>query len=60
MPLLLLGGLFLCFEGSEKVIEKLFHPAPEKDPEEVMAELNKVNIEEYEQSKIKGARNNFV
>ncbi len=61
MPLLLLGGLFLCFEGSEKVIEKLFHPAPEKDPEEVMAELNKVNIEEYEQSKIKGAiRTDFI
>lgn len=24
MPLLLLGGLFLCFEGTEKVLEKLF------------------------------------
>jgi predicted DNA repair protein MutK len=25
MPLLLLGGLFLCFEGVEKLVEKLFH-----------------------------------
>lgn len=24
-PLLTIGGLFLCFEGAEKVIEKLFH-----------------------------------
>ncbi len=29
-PLLLLGGLFLCFEGFEKVHEKLFHKHDEK------------------------------
>ncbi len=27
-PLLMVGGAYLCFEGAEKVIEKLFHHAP--------------------------------
>ncbi|PNH81295.1 DUF808 domain-containing protein [Vibrio diazotrophicus] len=61
MPLLLLGGLFLCFEGAEKVLEKLFHSAPKKEPEEAMAELQQVSIEEYEKSKISGAiRTDFI
>lgn len=61
MPLLLLGGLFLCFEGAEKVLEKLFHSAPKKEPEEAMAELRQVSIEEYEKGKISGAiRTDFI
>jgi len=61
MPLLLLGGLFLCFEGAEKVLEKLFQSAPKKEPEEAMAELQQVSIEEYEKSKISGAiRTDFI
>ncbi|MBY8168405.1 DUF808 domain-containing protein [Vibrio fluvialis] len=61
MPLLLLGGLFLCFEGAEKVLEKLFHSQPKKKPEEAMEELSQVNVEEYEQKKIKGAiRTDFI
>ncbi|MBY8046063.1 DUF808 domain-containing protein [Vibrio fluvialis] len=61
MPLLLLGGLFLCFEGAEKVLEKLFHSQPEKKPEETMEELSQLNVEEYEQKKIKGAiRTDFI
>ncbi|EPE2648548.1 DUF808 domain-containing protein [Vibrio fluvialis] len=61
MPLLLLGGLFLCFEGAEKVLEKLFHSQPEKKPEGAMEELSQVNVEEYEQKKIKGAiRTDFI
>ncbi|WP_315918407.1 DUF808 domain-containing protein [Vibrio fluvialis] len=61
MPLLLLGGLFLCFEGAEKVLEKLFHSQPEKKPEEAMEKLSQVNVEEYEQKKIKGAiRTDFI
>ncbi|MCZ8488725.1 DUF808 family protein [Vibrio lentus] len=27
MPLLVIGGLFLCFEGAEKILEKLFSSA---------------------------------
>ncbi|TRN10761.1 DUF808 domain-containing protein [Vibrio fluvialis] len=61
MPLLLLGGLFLCFEGAEKVLEKLFHSQPEKKSEEAMEELSQLNVEEYEQKKIKGAiRTDFI
>lgn len=61
MPLLLLGGLFLCFEGAEKVLEKLFHSQHEKKPEEAMEELSQLNVEEYEQKKIKGAiRTDFI
>src|SRR3954468_24085771 len=26
LPLLMLGGLYLCFEGSEKLAHKLLHP----------------------------------
>lgn len=61
MPLLLLGGLFLCFEGAEKVLEKLFHPLPKKQPEQAMEELSQVSIEEYETKKVQGAiRTDFI
>lgn len=59
MPLLLLGGLFLCFEGAEKIIEKLFH---REHPEQEKAQLdNELSIEEYEKRKIAGAiRTDFI
>ncbi len=61
MPALLLGGLFLCFEGAEKVLEKLLHSEPKKAPDEALDEINKLTIEEYEQKKIKGAiRTDFI
>jgi predicted DNA repair protein MutK len=57
-PLLMLGGLFLCFEGAEKIIEKLFHSAPEHDSS---ANLQIEDRVEYEQDKIKGAiRTDFI
>ena len=61
-PLLMLGGLFLCFEGVEKLFHKYFHhenahhldPKHTTDPVEIVAE-------ETEQEKIKGAiRTDFV
>lgn len=30
MPLLLIGGLFLCFEGAEKILEKWLHQNPSR------------------------------
>jgi predicted DNA repair protein MutK len=30
-PLLMLGGVYLCFEGAEKIAHKLFHGAPQQD-----------------------------
>ncbi|MGF1748580.1 DUF808 domain-containing protein [Vibrio cionasavignyae] len=58
-PLLLLGGLFLCYEGAEKIIEKLFHSKHENA--EDVPTLDSESIEEYEQKKIAGAiRTDFI
>ncbi|WP_273991620.1 DUF808 domain-containing protein [Vibrio parahaemolyticus] len=60
MPLLLIGGLFLCFEGAEKVLEKLFphsHPHEEKEELEDTGE----SLEDYEKRKVAGAiRTDFI
>lgn len=40
-PLLMLGGVFLCFEGFEKIFEKLFHGAAAA-PEKVQSETEKI------------------
>lgn len=58
MPLLLVGGLFLCFEGAEKIIEKLSGAQHKTDDGGVDSSLS---IEEYEQNKIAGAiRTDFI
>ncbi|HIF9185116.1 TPA: DUF808 domain-containing protein [Photobacterium damselae] len=58
-PMLLLGGLFLCFEGAEKILEKLFHN--EEHNEEAKVEPEIVDIEQFEKEKIKGAvRTDFI
>ncbi|MEI8593362.1 DUF808 domain-containing protein [Photobacterium sp. Hal280] len=61
VPMLLLGGLFLCFEGAEKVIHKLTHD----DTEEALKDHDQLpegmDLEEYEKNKIKGAiRTDFI
>ncbi len=64
-PLLMLGGLFLCYEGFEKVAHSLLHSAKEDQAEhkqliEAVADPN-VDMVEFEQAKIKGAiRTDFV
>ncbi len=60
MPLLLIGGLFLCFEGAEKILEKLFPHAYQH--EEKKEELNTgESVEEYEKRKVAGAiRTDFI
>ncbi|MYM58827.1 DUF808 family protein [Vibrio sp. OCN044] len=59
MPLLLIGGLFLCFEGAEKIAESLFHAKDAKKAEE--DEVQSGSIEEYEKRKIAGAvRTDFI
>lgn len=50
-PLLMLGGLFLCFEGFEKVMEKFFPHADKKS--EDLSQIS--DLKEFEKSKIKGA-----
>ncbi|HHC7098653.1 TPA: DUF808 domain-containing protein [Vibrio parahaemolyticus] len=60
MPLLLIGGLFLCFEGAEKVLEKLFpHSHPHEEKEELVDSGE--SLEEYEKRKVAGAiRTDFI
>ncbi|KXO08690.1 putative membrane protein [Moritella sp. JT01] len=58
-PLLLIGGLFLCFEGAEK----LHHAKSTSDHEENSDDdaLAGLSIEEFEDKKVKGAiRTDFI
>ena len=64
-PLLMLGGLFLCFEGAEKLLHKFFHAKAEDDAHH--AELvqavsdEQVDLVAFEKEKIKGAvRTDFI
>ncbi|MEF1311274.1 DUF808 domain-containing protein [Vibrio mytili] len=60
MPLLLVGGLFLCFEGAEKVLEKLFPHAHSHDAAEDVLATGE-SVAEYEKRKVNGAiRTDFI
>ncbi|MCE1180701.1 MAG: DUF808 domain-containing protein, partial [Rhodocyclales bacterium] len=65
IPLLMVGGLYLCFEGVEKLAEKWLH-TPEEIAEEEEAEHlafadESVDLAVFEAEKIKGAiRTDFV
>ena len=57
VPTLMLGGVYLCYEGSEKIIEKLFH---KKSIEHDINDQKELTTE-LEKEKIKGAiRTDFV
>lgn len=63
-PLLMIGGAFLCYEGFEKVMHKLFH---EKEEEQHHGEMvkalsdPKVDMVQFERDKVKGAiRTDFI
>ena len=65
-PLLMLGGLFLCFEGAEKLLHKFFAGSSDADAKH-RAELiqavqdEKVDLVAFEKDKIKGAvRTDFI
>lgn len=65
MPLLMLGGLFLCFEGVEKLIHPLLHSHDEDEQhhqELVQAVTNpEVDILAFEKEKVTGAiRTDFI
>ncbi|CAH0530081.1 DUF808 domain-containing protein [Vibrio hippocampi] len=60
-PLLLLGGLFLCFEGAEKILEKWFHHESDKEKAPTSAQMSEQELKEYEKKKIAGAiRTDFI
>jgi uncharacterized protein len=61
-PLLMVGGLFLCYEGVEKVLHSLHHKKA-KTAEAAQSELENTEIDlaAYEKDKIKGAiRTDFI
>lgn len=65
MPLLMLGGIYLCLEGVEKLAHKWLHSTEEDaahHAEELAAVANKsVDLAAFEADKIKGAiRTDFV
>jgi predicted DNA repair protein MutK len=63
-PLLMLGGLYLCYEGFEKVAHKFFHAEDEQREQEAHIEHLAdpgVDLVAFEQTKIKGAiRTDFI
>ena len=61
-PLLMIGGLFLCYEGVEKVLHSLHHKKA-KTEEAAQEELEQIEIDlaTFEKDKIKGAiRTDFI
>jgi len=65
MPLLMAGGVFLCFEGFEKVAHKLLHKPGEESAEQaqLLRALSdpSVDLVALERNKIKGAvRTDFI
>jgi len=58
-PLLMMGGLYLCFEGFEKIAHKFLHSAEEEQAhsDELSATLADpdADLVEFERDKIKGA-----
>jgi predicted DNA repair protein MutK len=64
-PALILGGLFLCYEGFEKIAHSFLHTAAEDTAhhEELVGQLldDSVDLVQFEQEKIKGAvRTDFI
>jgi uncharacterized protein len=64
LPLLMLGGCYLCFEGCEKLAHKFFHGAEDAQHHaEELAALSDPNVDmlSFEKAKIKGAiRTDFI
>ncbi|MCS6901706.1 MAG: DUF808 domain-containing protein [Myxococcales bacterium] len=61
IPLLMLGGAFLCFEGCEKLAHKFLHPLEEQKPNPPEDKLETQALEDREKEKIRGAiRTDFV
>lgn len=57
--LLILGGLYLCFEGFEKIIRKIFHKKNEAAKKKI--DIQTIDMRQFEKEKIRGAvRTDFV
>ena len=64
VPLLMLGGAFLCYEGAHKVHQKLLHSHAEEEQKEQLKKAFRdpgVDLVAFEKKKIKGAiRTDFI
>jgi len=64
VPLLMAGGLYLCFEGAEKVVHRLLHRAEDDAHRKQLAEAladPSVDLVALEKDRIKGAiRTDFI
>lgn len=64
LPLLMLGGAFLCFEGFEKVVHKFFHTKEDEANHAAITQAvlhPEVDMVAFEKDKIKGAiRTDFI
>jgi predicted DNA repair protein MutK len=64
IPLLMAGGLFLCFEGAEKLVHRLLHRAEEAEHRKELADAlvdPEVDFVALEKDRIKGAiRTDFI
>ncbi|MGK7295747.1 MAG: DUF808 domain-containing protein [Candidatus Wenzhouxiangella sp. M2_3B_020] len=64
VPLLMLGGAFLCYEGAHKVHHKFFHSEVDKQEKEQLKKAFRnpeVDLVAFEEKKIKGAiRTDFI
>jgi uncharacterized protein len=64
LPLLMLGGLYLCFEGAEKILHKLLHKKTEdRHHQELVNAVSDTNVDmkAFEKERIRGAiRTDFV
>lgn len=54
IPILLIGGIYLAYEGAEKIFEYFFHPKLAAENREFL-ELSESEIKAYEEEKIKSA-----
>ncbi len=60
-PILMLGGLYLAFEGMEKIVEYLFHKNKQKKHIDLSVQKSKAQILQDEEQKIKSAiRTDFI
>ena len=60
-PLLMLGGLYLCFEGAEKIVHSLLHTKHEAEHVEVSTSVEAPTKKVDEKQKIQGAiRTDFI
>jgi len=63
MPLLMVGGAYLCYEGFEKIAHKFLHPASDEERHGLVKALADpaLDLVAFEREKIKGAvRTDFV